>query len=233
MASESTGPAADIVYVIACAVGGLGSLILGIFLRAHFQDAKRALRDLPHFRDDPDAFERLRSSQSAPTFRGPTSTPSPATLKTRPWCLATSGISTYLRRALRAARVPGSSTAMSRLKPTTSAAIDVLQGGNGDDLLDAGIGPDLLIFDMNEFGADTVLGYDSSEDTITFSSVGDQDGDSFVAFADLLMLVDGVSDDGTDVTVQFTSGSTIAFVGAGTGGISDLDQLIQGNVNIS
>jgi hypothetical protein len=54
-----------------------------------------------------------------------------------------------------------------------------------------------------------------------------------VAFADLLILVDGVFDDGTDVTVQFTSGSTIAFVGPGTGGISDLDQLVQGNVNIS
>ncbi len=65
------------------------------------------------------------------------------------------------------------------------------------------------------------------------SSVGDQDGDGFVSFADLLMFVDGVSDDGTDVTVTFTSGSTIAFAGVGNGTINDLDALVQGNGNIS
>lgn len=58
-AFESTGPAADIVYVIAVVVGGLGSLIFGVALCSIFGESKRALRDLPHFRNDPEAFERI------------------------------------------------------------------------------------------------------------------------------------------------------------------------------
>ena len=44
-----------------------------------------------------------------------TSTPSPVTLKMRPWCRATSGSSTSFRRAFSVASVPDSSCSMRRL----------------------------------------------------------------------------------------------------------------------
>jgi hypothetical protein len=59
IAFASRGPAADIVFYVAVGVGGLGTLIFGIFFFSLFAEAKRALRDIPNYRDDPEGFYKL------------------------------------------------------------------------------------------------------------------------------------------------------------------------------
>lgn len=57
-----TSPAADIVFALACTFGGLGSFLFGTFFCVFLGEAKRALRDLPRYQNDPEEFERRYGS---------------------------------------------------------------------------------------------------------------------------------------------------------------------------
>jgi hypothetical protein len=59
--AESTGPAAGIVTALLGLVGIL-ALVIGVELATLPGNARRALRDLPQYRNDPEAFERLYGS---------------------------------------------------------------------------------------------------------------------------------------------------------------------------
>lgn len=59
ISGKSTGVLADLAYAIGVNIGSLGLLVFGMILFSLIGATKRALRDLPHLRSDPEAFERL------------------------------------------------------------------------------------------------------------------------------------------------------------------------------
>src|SRR3990167_8921087 len=61
IAAASYGPAADVVYLLG-GFAGLGALIFGIGFFSSFSAGRAALRDLPHYQNNPEAFERVHGS---------------------------------------------------------------------------------------------------------------------------------------------------------------------------
>jgi len=110
---------------------------------------------------------------------------------------------------------------------------DFLAGGAGDDFLDGGAGSDQFEFNLNEAGGDTLAGFEQANDFLSFTGVGDQNSDSVIDLADLLILVSDVFDDGADVTATFTTGASLVFAGVGNGSIDQLTQLVDGEGQIS
>lgn len=110
---------------------------------------------------------------------------------------------------------------------------DFLAGGAGDDFLDGGAGSDEFEFNLNEAGTDTMTGFEGANDFLSFTGVGDQNSDSVIDLADLLVLDPDVFDDSTDVTVTFTTGASLIFAGVGNGSITQLTQLVEGEGQIS
>jgi Ca2+-binding RTX toxin-like protein len=105
---------------------------------------------------------------------------------------------------------------------------DVFNGGAGDDFILSSAGLDLIFFDALGSGTDLVQDFDRISDSLFLTGVGDQNGDENLDILDLLVLTDGgVSDDGSSVTVSFSSGATLVFGGVGTGDINDIRQLVQ------
>jgi hypothetical protein len=75
----------------------------------------------------------------------------------------------------------------------------------------------------------TLVGFDPANDVLSFTGVFDADSNG-VDLNDLLSMVMGVGDfgSGSDVVVEFTSGSNLIFQGAGTpgGNVSSLTALV-------
>ena len=100
-----------------------------------------------------------------------------------------------------------------------NAGNDVLDGGAGDDVLNGGVGKDTFVFDLSQAGADTLVGFDRTDDTLSFTHVTDT-GANGINLNDLLTMVSGVHDfgQGGSVVVDFTTGASLTFQGAGTAG---------------
>lgn len=109
---------------------------------------------------------------------------------------------------------------------------DTLAGGFGDDTLTGGAGTDSFLFggveDPAGEGDDIVTDFSSSDDRLIFAGVTDQDSDTDVDLDDLLNSIASVVDAGAgnDVTVSLTNGSSVTFLGAGTGSIASIEDLV-------
>ena len=102
---------------------------------------------------------------------------------------------------------------------------------------DVGSGPtsesgpsgDSFIIDLNMGLTSTLVGFNSASDILSFTGVFDADSNG-VDLNDLLSMVLGVGDfgSGSDIVVEFTSGSTLVFQGAGTpdGNVSSLTSMV-------
>jgi Ca2+-binding RTX toxin-like protein len=108
---------------------------------------------------------------------------------------------------------------------------DAIYAAQSDDRLTGGTGSDTFGFTLGfgwGSGADTITDFDRGTDKLRFDNVGDQNGDHVVNLADLFLDVTSIVDHGAghDVTVSFTNGNTIAFNGAGTGGVHSIADLV-------
>ena len=84
---------------------------------------------------------------------------------------------------------------------------DLLDGGTGADTIVGGTGDDLFVYGHGD-DADTVTDFtagSATDDVIDLSGVA-----SATVFQDVL---DAATDDGTDTTIDFGSGDTIALLG--------------------
>jgi len=96
---------------------------------------------------------------------------------------------------------------------------DILSGDAGNDTLDGGAGSDTFLFDLGSSGADTLVAFDKSSDVLSFTGVADKNANG-VDLTDLLSLVSAIHDFGlgSDVVVDFSTGASLTFQGAGTAG---------------
>ncbi len=103
---------------------------------------------------------------------------------------------------------------------------DSLIGGSGNDVLVGGDGSDTFATALGQGGADTIADFDSGSDRLSFADVLDKDNDSDVDLDDLLAMVTGVLDNGSDVVVTFETAATLTFQGLGSGSVSSLTELV-------
>jgi len=109
---------------------------------------------------------------------------------------------------------------------------DVLDGGIGDDELTGGSGADTFQFDLdpedsaNE-GHDTITDFVKASDILSFE-VGDVNQDGNTNLADLLSSINNVVDNGAgqNVDVVFDNGAILTVVGAGTGAVDSITDLV-------
>jgi hypothetical protein len=80
-------------------------------------------------------------------------------------------------------------------------------------------GSDTFLLDLNQDAANTLVGFNSANDRLSFTGVVDANGNGR-DLNDLLAMVSGVHDlgAGSDVVVEFTTGASLIFQGAGTPG---------------
>jgi Ca2+-binding RTX toxin-like protein len=107
---------------------------------------------------------------------------------------------------------------------------DTLTGGGGDDTLEGDAGNDTFVVTSFNEGKDTIVDFDSAEDTLNFAAALDV-GDDGIA-NDLTKAVQSVADDGKDVTLTFKDGGSILFQGLGNGKIDTLGEF-EAKINIS
>ena len=112
---------------------------------------------------------------------------------------------------------------------------NVLNGGSGQDQLTPGVGDDLLIggggldtfrFDVSiNQGVDTIEDFGQRQDILSFAGLTDQGSPGLV---DDLNAISMVTDHGrgSDVIVEFDSGSRIVFSGLGTGHIDNWNEIV-------
>ncbi|HJT11301.1 MAG TPA: calcium-binding protein [Dongiaceae bacterium] len=103
---------------------------------------------------------------------------------------------------------------------------DIFTGAGGDDTLNGGGGADTFQFNAFGEGKDIIEEWNGSEDRLAFAAVLDKGAPGIL---DDLLLATTVVDqgNGNDVVVTFTAnGSTVTFVGAGTGAIDSIDDLV-------
>ncbi len=80
-------------------------------------------------------------------------------------------------------------------------------------------GSDTFLLDLNQDAANTLVGFNRVNDRLSFTGVVDMNGNGR-DLNDLLSMVSGVHDlgAGSDVVVEFTTGASLIFQGAGTPG---------------
>jgi hypothetical protein len=101
---------------------------------------------------------------------------------------------------------------------------DILTGLGGDDQLSGGSGADTFVFSLSgDFGDDIILDFDGAQDMLSFIDVLDFEPDADLDIADVDAAIDGFINDGAggDVTVNFDTGASITFVGAGSDSLID------------
>lgn len=104
------------------------------------------------------------------------------------------------------------------------AGNDILTGGEGDDLLTGGLGEDTFVFSLaTDSGNDVITDFEVGTDELSFVDVIDTADNPGVI--DLGDVISGVTDDGTDITVNLTNGGSITLQGVGTGGVNDATAL--------
>jgi Ca2+-binding RTX toxin-like protein len=106
---------------------------------------------------------------------------------------------------------------------------DTLESGLGDDLLLGGADADTFVFDVNPFagnqGTDRVADLDGAEDRLAFRLFEDAGAPGLTDDLDAITAVTDAGA-GLDVTVEFTSGTTLVFTGVGTGLVDSLADLV-------
>jgi serralysin len=112
---------------------------------------------------------------------------------------------------------------------------NILDGGDGQDRLAGGVGIDQFIggsgadtfcFDITvNQGVDTILDFESDRDIFRFSGLIDQGDPGLI---DDLNAISTVTDlgMGSDVTVEFASGSRLVLSGVGTGDIDNWNEIV-------
>jgi Ca2+-binding RTX toxin-like protein len=104
------------------------------------------------------------------------------------------------------------------------AGNDILTGGEGDDFLTGGLGEDTFVFSLaTDSGNDVITDFEVGTDVLSFVDVIDTADNPGVI--DLGDVISGVTDDGTDITVNLTNGGSITLQGVGTGGVNDATAL--------
>ena len=99
------------------------------------------------------------------------------------------------------------------------AGNDILSGGEGDDILTGGLGVDTFVFSMSsDSGDDVITDFEVGVDILNFTDVIDVNAPGGIDLGDV---INGVTDDGTDITVNLTNGGSITLEGIGTGGVND------------
>jgi hypothetical protein len=80
-------------------------------------------------------------------------------------------------------------------------------------------GSDVFLLDLNHAVVNTLVGFDRVNDMLSFADVPDTNGNG-TDLNDLMALVSGINDlgSGGDIVVDFSTGASLVFQGAGTGG---------------
>lgn len=108
---------------------------------------------------------------------------------------------------------------------------DRLNGRAGDDSLTGGSGADTFVFggldQAGGAGHDRILDFQKGSDILSFHDLIDADGDGDIDLDDLDAAVTDVTDGGGKVFVSFDNGSSLTFVGAGTGAIDSISDLVE------
>jgi len=102
---------------------------------------------------------------------------------------------------------------------------------DGDDFLRGAGGADTFVFDVaRDQGTDWILEFDGSRDRLAFAGITDANAPGL---ADDLDAVTTVRDPGAAewVTVDFTSGTTLVFLGIATGSVDSLADLVDDLAN--
>jgi hypothetical protein len=88
-------------------------------------------------------------------------------------------------------------------------------------------GSDSFLLDLNQAATNTLVGFDRAHDTLSFTGVVDTNSNG-VDLNDLLAMVSGISDfgPGSNVVVDFTTGASVVFQGAGTQAGTNLTGLV-------
>ncbi|HEU0115130.1 MAG TPA: calcium-binding protein, partial [Thermomicrobiales bacterium] len=96
---------------------------------------------------------------------------------------------------------------------------DLISGDAGNDLLTGGGGSDTFLFNLSLSGADTLTDFDKASDILSFTGVADTNANG-ADLSDLLALVSGITNfgAGNDVVVNFSTGASLTFQGAGVSG---------------
>jgi Ca2+-binding RTX toxin-like protein len=100
---------------------------------------------------------------------------------------------------------------------------DTMAGAGGSDGFDLGSGFDQVQFNAFGEGDDFIEDWNKAEDQIAFNLALDVGKDGILN--DLQAKVASVTDDGTDVAINFLNGSTLTFGGIGNGTIDTLGEL--------
>jgi len=81
-------------------------------------------------------------------------------------------------------------------------------------------GVDTFLLDLGVEAVTTLVGFNRADDLLSFAGVSDADSSGSIGLNDLLAMVSGVSDfgSGSDIVVDFTTGASVIFQGAGTPG---------------
>ena len=91
-------------------------------------------------------------------------------------------------------------------------------------------GMDAFLLDLSIEAVTTLVGFNRANDRLSFAGVVDGNSNGSIALNDLLAMVSGVTDFGSggDVVVDFTTGASVIFHGAGTpsGNVSSLTGLV-------
>lgn len=91
-------------------------------------------------------------------------------------------------------------------------------------------GIDTFLLDLGVEAVTTLVGFDRVNDLLSFSGVADADSNGSIGLSDLFAMVSGVSDFGSggDIVVDFTTGASVIFQGAGTpgGSVSSLSGVV-------
>ena len=106
-----------------------------------------------------------------------------------------------------------------------------IEVGGATDFMAFGTGGmDAFLLDLSIEAVTTLVGFNRANDRLSFAGVVDGDSNGSIALNDLLAMVSGVTDFGSggDVVVDFTTGASVIFHGAGTpsGNVSSLTGLV-------
>ena len=110
---------------------------------------------------------------------------------------------------------------------TGNTGNDLLIGGDDNDKLTGGGGTNTFEFSLTaSAGADTITDFNKASDVLSFRDVIDDDGTAGLDIGDLHITKVTDGGIGNDVTVEFQSGGSMVFQGAGTGAVDSIDDLV-------
>jgi len=91
-------------------------------------------------------------------------------------------------------------------------------------------GIDTFLLDLGQEAITTLVGFNRTNDRLSFSGVADANANGSIGLNDLFAMVSGVSDFGSggDIVVDFTTGASLVLQGAGTasGTVNSMSNLV-------